>query len=138
MMPWTSSLETLASFAMAAPMRCTSLAPMCFNTSAASFSPSVSNKMAARSVPERSASFFSIILGHPTSYDLRYSLWILVHQCSGLHHLLLVSEGSLLGRAGERGRIGRCLRSRCISWQNLQLHLLRGGPDQILHQRADH
>src|SRR6202043_4161568 len=99
-------LDTVLSFAMAAPMRCTSLAPMCLNTWAASCSPNVSNSMAARSVPDRSASFLSIILRHPTSYDLRYSLRILVHQCPGLQYLLFVSDGRLLRRAGQCRRVG--------------------------------
>src|ERR1700681_4178395 len=96
---------------MAAPMRCTSLAPMCFNTCAASCSPSVSKRIAARSVPERSASFLSIILGHPTSYDLGYALRILVHQGSRLHDLLLVTDcGGRLSGAGQCRRRDRLVR----------------------------
>ena len=49
----TSSRETLARSAMALPSCCTSLAPMCRRISAASVSPSVSSRMAARSTPER-------------------------------------------------------------------------------------
>src|SRR3569833_822663 len=88
-------------------MRCTSLAPICFKTSAASFSPSVSNKMAARSVPVRSASFLSVIVGHPTSDHLRYALRILCYQGPGLQYLLLMRGRGLLSRAGER-RVLHC------------------------------
>src|SRR3984893_16610038 len=133
---WTSSRDTLASFAMAAPMRCTSLAPMCFNTWAASCSPNVSNSIAARSVPERCASFLSIILGHPTAYDLRYPFRVLVDQRPGLQSLLFMSHGCLLSRTGQCRRVGIRLSRR--SRQNLHLHLLCSGTDQILDQRANH
>src|SRR5882757_4733938 len=137
MMVWTSSFDTLASFAMAAPMRCTSLAPMCFNTCAASCSPSVSKRIAARSVPVRSASFLSIILGHPTSYDLCYALRILVHQCSRLHHLLLVIERGCLSRARQ------CLlRNRFVGGdgarQHRHGHLVGGGSNEIFDQRTNY
>src|SRR5579864_465312 len=90
MTPRTSSRDTLESFAIAAPMRCTSLAPMCLSTCAASCSPSVSNRIAARSVPERCASFLSFIGCHPAAHDLRHPLRILVHEGARLQDLLLV------------------------------------------------
>src|SRR5882724_12970588 len=134
MMAWTSSFETLVSFAMAAPMRCTSLAPMCFNTWAASCSPNVSKRIAARSVPLRSASFLSVILGHPTSYDLCYALGILVNQRARLQYLLFVSD---CGRCRRGSR--QCRRRDRLGWAGIARqhghgHLLRGGPDECLDE----
>src|ERR1700742_451220 len=98
---------------MAAPMRCTSLAPICFSTSAASRSPRVNSKMAARSVPERSD--LSVIIGHPALDDLSDTLRVLCYQGPGLCHLLFVSECGLLRRAGEC----RCI--RCVLGARAQL-----------------
>src|SRR5882724_6101679 len=121
---------------MAAPMRCTSLAPMCLNTCAASCSPSVSKRIAARSVPVRSASFLSIILGHPTSYDLCYALRILVHQRARLHYLLLVTDcgGGRLSRAWQcLRRHGLC--SRSGAREHRYRHLMGSGPDEGFDER---
>src|SRR5690349_488488 len=89
-------------------MRCTSFAPMCFNTWAASCSPRVNNRMAARSVPERSASLslLSVILAHPTSDYLCYPFRVLIHQCPRLQYLLLVRHRSCnLSSSGPRQRL---------------------------------
>src|SRR3569833_366678 len=141
----TSSLETFCSFAMAAPMRCTSLAPICFNTSAASFSPRVSNRIAARSVPVRSG--FSFIIGYPTLDDLRNPLRVRGDQGPCLCDLLLMSDRGLLRCARECHCVGPPFGARaqlrlraggsCVFRQNLYLHLLCGGCDQVLHQRPD-
>src|SRR5689334_10643528 len=99
-------------------MRCTSFAPMCFRTWAASCSPRVNSRMAARSVPVRSASFLSVILAHPTSNDLCYPLRVLIHQRPGLRDLLLVcGRGGELSCGGSRqclllDRLS-CCRRRC-------------------------
>src|SRR5690348_11246662 len=85
-------------------MRCTSFAPMCLSTWAASCSPRVSSRMAARSVPLRSASFLSVILGHPTSYNLCDPFRVLTHQSPGLHDLLLVCGGRQLSCGGGAGQ----------------------------------
>src|SRR5690606_10009859 len=64
-----SSFETLPSVAIAVPSRCTSFGLMYFNTSAASASPSVRSRSAARSVPERCADS-AFIGAHPFLDDL--------------------------------------------------------------------
>src|SRR6185437_10035557 len=95
MTPCTSSRETLASFAIAVPIRCTSFAPMCLSTWAASVSPSVSSRIAARSVPLRLASrrsARSLILAYPAAHHLRDSLRVLADERACLHELLLVRQ----------------------------------------------
>src|SRR5690606_23691223 len=87
----TSSRDTLASWAMAAPTRCTSLAAMCLSTCAAPCSPSVMRKIAARSVPLRRAAT-SLIAVHPVPHPLRHPLRILRDEPSRLRELLLVAD----------------------------------------------
>src|SRR3569833_1894592 len=100
---WTSSRETFASFDMAEPMRCTSFAPMCLRTWAASCSPNVSRRIAALSVPVRVCSFsFTaryfglLVLSDPAADHLGHALGILVGQGPGLCYLLLVGEHGFL------------------------------------------
>ena len=90
----TSSREMFCSCVMAAPMRCTSLAPMCFITSAASCSPSDSSRMAARSVPLRLASWdcFLLIVADPRLHDLCDARRILRDQRARLRNLSVVVE----------------------------------------------
>src|SRR5215469_4284737 len=145
MTPCTSSRETLASFAIALPMRCTSFAPMCLSTWAASLSPSVSSRMAARSVPLRAASRLSarsLIGAYPAAHHLRDSLGILAHERARLDELLLVCErghGCLFLTCGQRGdacrpaRRGR-QRVRAGSPRRREAHR----SDESFHQRPQH
>src|SRR6185437_14189476 len=116
MTPCTSSRETLESLAIAVPMRCTSLAPMCFSTWAASFSPSDSSRIAARSVPLRAASrrsVRSLIGAYPAAHHLRDSFGVLADERAGLCQLLLVRErirGRILWTLRQRRR-GRARRA---------------------------
>ncbi len=143
MTPRTSSRETLASFAIAVPMRCTSLAPMCLSTWAASVSPSVSSRMAARSVPLRLASRRSVrsLIGpYPAAHDLRDSLRILGHQRARLGELLLVRErgggGVLVCRrkCGSSSRLRRRGREGLTPGRSRQTH----GSDESSHERPQH
>src|SRR5579875_255675 len=109
-MALTSSRETYLRCAIAAPTRCTSLAPMCFKTWAASCSPSVRSRMAARSVPVRFSAPFparSLIGGHPGAHDLRDALRVLIDERARVRDLLLVAlrrhHGRRPGRSGCGG-----------------------------------
>src|SRR5580698_9791443 len=94
--PLTSSRDTFCSCAIAAPIFCTSRAPMCLSTCAASCSPSVSSRIAARSVPLRSSlppAGASLIDRHPVADHLRDALRVLVHQRAGIGDLLIIGNG---------------------------------------------
>src|SRR5688500_3806206 len=117
--PDTSSRDTFARSAIALPSFCTAFASMWRRISAASLSPSVSSRIAARSTPERcgnagAAAFFgaaglapslpfaagaapffaavSAIVRHPGLHDLRDPLRILRDEATRLRDLLFVSE----------------------------------------------
>src|SRR3984957_2896685 len=97
----TSSRETPERRAIAMPTRCTSFAPMCLSTCAASCSPRLKSKIAARSVPVR-FSTRSFILSNPGAYDLRDALRVLTHERACLRKLLLIGKRRTLC-ARERG-----------------------------------
>src|SRR5580658_7721960 len=94
--PLTSSRDTFCNCAIAAPIFCTSRAPMCLSTCAASCSPSVNSRIAARSVPLRSSlppAGVSLIDRHPVADHLRDALRVLVHQRAGVGDLLIIGNG---------------------------------------------
>src|SRR5690606_21910183 len=106
----TCSRVTPVRRAIAVPTRWTSLAPMCFKTCAASDSPRVRRRIAARSVPESSC-VRSLIVRDPPTHDLRHALRILADERARLSELLLV--GQCLHPAGRRhllrdGALARC------------------------------
>src|SRR5215472_13241086 len=125
----TSTRETFLTLAMARPTRCTSLALMCLRICAASCSPSVSSRIAARSVPLRLTSFSGILV-HPITNDLRDALRILAHEAARLRELLLVGERGpgTRRRSGERRGAGR-LRGEARSAQRCE---------EAPHQRAQY
>src|SRR5580698_3172312 len=124
----TSARETFFILAMALPTRCTSLALICLRICAASPSPSVSSRIAARSVPLRLASR-STILVHPLAHHLRYPLGVLADERARLDELLLVGEH----RLGRRRRVieGRGVRRR------LEARATERAQER-LHQRPHH
>src|SRR5436190_19671724 len=123
----TSSRVTLVSSAMERPRRCTSFAPMCLRISAASVSPSVSNRMAARSTPPRLLAT-SGIARHPRFHDLRSALRILRDHAARRCYLLFV---------GERGRFRWRFATRHGQRRLPQYRRARGG-QQSLGQRLEH
>src|SRR6185312_537631 len=136
--PVTSSRDTPVSLAIAVPMRWTSFAPMCLSTCAASCSPRVNNRMAARSVPLR-ASFRSrsFILVYPSTDDLRDALGVLADQraCLGYLHfmrscLCRFPLGHLLGQGDWSARDGD---GACLSHQ-----ILHQRPQDRQHQHEQH
>src|SRR5579864_991758 len=125
----TSLRETFFTLAMAAPTRCTSLALMCLRICAASCSPRVRSRIAARSVPFRTGSLRSGILVHPVAHHTRDAFGILVHQRASLRELLLVLEhgGGGCLRTIER----RCGLRRDGAWRTER-------SEERAHQRPDH
>src|SRR6185312_1262348 len=103
----TCSRLTLLSPAMAVPTVCTSRALKCFRTSAASSSPRVSNRMAARCGPSIGTCFGSAgIFVHPVLYDLRDLLGILPYHASRRFDPFLIIERRLHCRRGG-AKLGR-------------------------------
>src|SRR5579883_2792075 len=122
------SRDTCLSSAMARPSFCTSRASSCLSRLAASCSPRLISRIAARSVPARSSGL-SAIRRHPLLHDLRRTLRILSNQRAGRGELLL-----------ERGlqRNGPCvLRRQTDAVAGEIPTAARGAPlGERLHQRS--
>src|SRR6185312_2772026 len=134
--PVTSSRDTPLSLAIAVPMRCTSFAPMCLSTCAASCSPRVNNRIAARSVPVRaSLRSRSFILVYPSANDLCDALGVLADQRARLGDLHFVRDGFCRIPFGDLLRQGgRCARDgACLSHQ-----VLHQGSQDREHQHQQH
>src|ERR1700728_1007510 len=94
------SREISLSSAIAMPSFCTSRASSCLSTLAASCSPRLMSKIAARCVPARSPGLLAIG-GDPILHDLRGPLRILPNQSARRRDLLL-KTGLQLDRRGAR------------------------------------
>src|ERR1700722_9218417 len=92
------SRDTSLSSAMAMPNFCTSRASSCLSTLAASCSPRLRSRMAARCVPARSSGV-SAIRGDPILYDLCRPAGVLADQGSRGRDLLLETRSELDGLA---------------------------------------
>ena len=92
------SRDTSLSSAIAMPSFCTSRASSCLSTLAASCSPRLISRMAARCVPARSSGLLAI-RGDPILHDLRGAPRILPHQGSRGRDLLLETRRQLDGVA---------------------------------------
>src|SRR5690606_27301023 len=87
--------------AMARPSFCTSLAPMCLSTSAASPSPSESSSTAARCTPVNSSGLLGRVIAQPVRYDLGDPLGV------GLDRIARVAQAVLVGAGGQRDGLAR-------------------------------
>src|SRR6187402_3697874 len=104
----TCSLETFFSAAMAVPTACTSRAPRCLRIDAASSSPRVRSRIAARCAPVRDSFGSSAIVGYPALHDLRNLFGIFGGHALGQANFLFVRQ--------QRGRtqLRRCAHAiRC-------------------------
>src|SRR5688572_8043648 len=103
----TSLREMFCNWVIAAPMRCTSFAPMCRITSVASASPSDNRKIAARSVPLRlaSAAFFLLIVANPRLHYLCHARCVLRHHRARLRNLSVVVERRARGLAARQAAL---------------------------------
>src|SRR5579875_2663580 len=93
----------LLSVAMAVPTACTSRALRCLSTSAASCSPSVSSRIAARCAPLGALLCSAAILTHPVHHHLRDLLGVFLHELARHADLLLVRHVLDLRRGDAHG-----------------------------------
>src|SRR3954463_8440156 len=133
-----SSRETFLSVAIAVPIACTSRASMCFNTAAASCSPSESSNTEARCAP---VSFCgSAIFAHPCFHDLCDLLRILARDALGELDFLLESErrrARCAHASAERQCVGARLETVRAGGRERKLLRARWA-DEIAKQRAQH
>src|SRR5690348_8728926 len=115
----TCSRLTLVSAAIAVPMVCTSRALRCLSTSAASCSPRVSSRIAARWAPVIGASCWLVaIFAYPVPHDLRHLPGVFADQAASLADALFVLER---GRGtGKPRRLAIGLRLIGHAYRNLR------------------
>src|SRR5579871_2810165 len=128
------SRDTCLSSAMAMPSFCTSRASSCFSTFAASASPRLISRIAARCVPARSSGL-SAIGGDPLLHDLRGALRVLTDEGARRSQLLL-EAGLQLDRVAALRREAQPVIADIAALRSARGPRPRAG--QRLHQRAQH
>src|SRR5580658_1836538 len=122
------SREISLSSAIAMPSFCTSRASSCFSTLAASCSPRLMSKIAARCVPASSSALLAIS-GDPILYDLCGPLRILPDEGPSRRDLLL-KTGLQLDRLAALPRHAQAIRAHILACGGAL-----GRPRERLHQR---
>src|ERR1700733_11260007 len=126
------SRDTSLSSAMATPSLCTSRASSCFSRLAASCSPKLMSKIAARSVPARSLGLLAIG-GNPILDYLCGPLGILPDQGSSSRDLLLKTRRQLDRIGGALSRQAQAVSAHIVSSRARPGRL--GAPGEGFHQR---
>ena len=129
------SRDTSFSSAMAMPSLCTSRASSCLSTLAASCSPRLMSKIAARCVPASSSGLLAIG-GDPILHDLCGTLRILPDQGPRRRDLLLKTRRQFDGLAALAGKAHAIVRQ--IAGTRRRQARARSRLGERLHQRPQH